>query len=299
MMIHALAVWTALFTGSGFSEAGCANCHPQVAADYARSPMASAATGPEFQAEWAAAGFDPGCRDCHAPRGGGGVGCRACHRGAVHQALTPQVPGVCATCHDAPGESTLRSHARSPAARAQVGCTDCHAGGTTGHRFDGPATPGFLAGAATLRAVWTGAPQPALQVEIRHRAGHALPGGSTGRAVWLLAEGLDREGEKTWQARRRFGWWRHPDGTLREATLPPGRATWTRFQPLGRKDTVAIRLSLVFRFRAGPLERPDPWAVLLDQLELPLPAGHRQPQPPSMPWRSRSRASSGGTGLEK
>ena len=286
-MTPSLALWAVLLAGSGLSEAGCADCHAGVAADYARSPMAGAATGRQFQTEWAAAGFDPGCRDCHAPRGGRGVGCRGCHRGAVHQGSSPQVPGTCATCHDAPGESTLRSHARSPAARAQVSCTDCHAGGTTGHRFEGPSTPGFLAGAATLRAVWSGGPRPALQVEIRHRAGHALPGGSTGRAVWLLVEGLDRDGGKTWQARRRFGWWRHPDGMLREATLPAGQATWTRFEvPVG-DNSVALRLSLIFRFRAGPLDQPDPREVLLDWLDLPLPAMHRPPQQPSMPAKGR------------
>lgn len=237
--------------------------------------MADAASGTDFLAEWDKAGRPDWCGNCHAPSGGRGLVCADCHGTGPHPYPKLQAPGICARCHDAPGESTVRRFLAGPAARRGEDCLTCHlpdpAPGAD-HAFQGPTVPGFLDGAATvrvfLRAEESGGATAVLQ--IRHRAGHALPGGTTGRSVWLLARGLNGDGEEAWTETVRFGWEHHPDRGWLDRTLPPGRPAVIELPGPRRGGAVRLRAELWYRFQPGPFFKPDPRAVRLDLVQVDL-----------------------------
>jgi hypothetical protein len=182
-------------------------------------------------------------------------------------------PQVCARCHDAPGESTVRSLLPSPAANDGQRCLSCHvsaAGG--GHDFQGPTRPGFLADVARLRlSLRRDAEGDRLLVHVRHRAGHALPGGTTGRAVWLLVDFLAREGRPLASFSTRFGWYHDAAQEWRDWTLPPGPGKVIEIAMDRGDETALIEARLIYRFRPGALHEPDPREVVLDRAQFRLP----------------------------
>lgn len=237
--------------------------------------MAEAASGSDFLVEWREKGRPDWCANCHAPSGGKGVVCADCHGSGPHPYPKLQVPGICARCHDAPGESTVRRFLAGPAARRGEDCLNCHLPDTSpgaGHAFPGPSVPGFLDGVATarvfLREEESGGATAVLQ--IRHKAGHALPGGTTGRSVWLLMQGINAGGEEAWMETVRFGWEHHPERGWLDRTLPPGRPAVIELPGLRRGGAVRLSVELWYRFRPGPFLQLDPRAVRLDQVQVGL-----------------------------
>jgi len=174
-----------------------------------------------------------------------------CHSASGHPYATVSVPGACGHCHDAPGENTLRSHALYRERGGNRDCLDCHAkeGDRISHEFAGASRPGFLDGVAELRffvrespGIWN------LLATIQHRAGHALPGGTTGRSVWLVISGLDTEENVLWKKYKRFGWLRTLDGAWLDKTLPPLESTGVEMTVVKKPAVQRIRAELIYRF---------------------------------------------------
>ncbi|BCU06454.1 hypothetical protein [Allochromatium tepidum] len=255
----------------------CADCHAAIVQTFAVTRMAQGAEGEVFRREWMEQGTPEGCLVCHAPSGGAGLSCNDCHGRAGHPYPRLQVPDICARCHDAPGESTVRRFREHPAALQGKDCLDCHlppGGAKAGHGFIGPSVAGFLDDVARLRLSLRHTPNDGALVLIRvsHRAGHALPGGTTGRAVWLTVSGLDAEGITVWRETVRYGWERHGENEWQDRTLPPGPPTSVEIALSTHRTMTRLRAELWYRFRAGDLDTPDPRARLLDAVELDLPS---------------------------
>jgi len=256
-------------------EMPCFECHTSINEAFAGTRMAGAASSADFSAEWRRMDRPAYCLGCHAPSGGKGLICSDCHGAGPHPYPKVEVPAVCGRCHDAPGESTVRRFLAAPAARRGVGCLDCHLGDVSegaDHAFQGPTVKGFLDGVAEVRVFLReegSAPRVAI-VRITHKAGHALPGGTTGRSLWLLVQGVKADGEEAWRETVRFGWEHHPDGSWLDRTLPPGRPAILELDRPERAEAVRLRAELWYRFRPGPLDEPDPRAVLLSHLKLDL-----------------------------
>ena len=253
----------------------CAECHAGIAESFAGTRMAIAASE-RFRRQWQDRESPDYCMNCHAPSGGEGLVCADCHGPGPHPYAKLDVPEVCARCHDAPGENTVRQFRQSPAARKGMNCLDCHLPDKKSgvdHRFEGPSVSGFLDNVAKLRLNMRldESRGPTAVIQVSHRAGHALPGGTTGRAVWSVVKGLKADSAVAWTMSKRFGWEHHPVQGWLDRTLKPGRAAVLELDGLARGDTVRIRAELKYRFRAGPLDREDPREVGLDAVELGLP----------------------------
>lgn len=241
----------------------CSACHRREADEFARSAMARAASSPDFHASQSETGQSGTCRSCHAPSGGNGLVCGDCHGADGHGRATGLAAEVCARCHDAPGENTVRS------AAAGTDCRVCHA---AGHDFQGPSQPGFLDGVARLdlhlrreTENWTAL------LRISHRAGHALPGGTTGRSVWVEIVGRNERGLPVWRDLRRFGWVRDGQGHWKDLSLVRGRPAIVEFAIPNRSGALFVEARAVYRFRPGPFDEPDPRAVVLDSAVRALP----------------------------
>jgi hypothetical protein len=272
MLLWAWVAGSFAASPAGDASSRCPDCHGREAREFGCTRMAVAAGSPEFLEEWGRRGRAGRCLACHAPGGGEGVVCRDCHGGSGHPYPVLATPQICAGCHDAPGEATVRSFKRSPAARRGESCLDCHLpdkGG--GHDFMGPARSGFLEGAARLDISLRrdGAVDTAL-IRIRHRAGHNLPGGTTGRSVWLVVETFSREERPLARSEYRFGWYRDAGGGWLDRTLPPGPGKVIEVALRGGAAAL-IEARLIYRFRPGPLEEADSRDVLLDHAAFELP----------------------------
>lgn len=251
----------------------CPDCHRQEHEAFQRSLMAIAASTADFLREWEGKGRTERCLTCHAPSGGKGVECRDCHGDAGHPYPRLDTPQVCARCHDAPGELTVRSYEQSSAARRGERCSDCHlppAGDS--HDFIGPQRSGFMTGVARLRlSLRRDEKSYTLLVKITHRAGHAMPGGTTGRSVWLLVDTLAKEGRRLSRSALRFGWTHDTDQGWQDMTLPPGPGKVIEIPLKADVEAASIEASLIYRFQPGPLEVPDPRELELDRKRFALP----------------------------
>ena len=255
----------------------CVECHEAISRSFAETRMARAATGERFRVESSRKGFPNHCLNCHAPNGGAGVVCGDCHGTGGHPYPEARVPEICARCHDAPGENTLRGYRQSTAARRGEDCLDCHlsdAGPNNDHHFKGPSSSGFLEGIARLRLFIREdqAGRHMAVVRITHSAGHALPGGTTGRSVWLVVTGLRADETIAWRDEVRFGWEHHGDQAWRDQTLPPGRPAVLELPDISRNGSTRLHVGLYYRFAPGPLSEPDAEMVTLDVVELTIPA---------------------------
>ena len=253
----------------------CTECHPTISRAFSTTRMAHAAASADFVTEWNANGRAAYCIRCHAPSGGEGLVCADCHGPGPHPYPRVPVPQVCSHCHDAPGENTVRSFLSSPAAGRNEDCLSCHLESDTGgpdHAFRGPLTPGFLDDVARVR-VFLRRDSPGVTtavLQITHKAGHALPGGTTGRSVWLTVEGFRRDDTVAWRESIRFGWEHHPGEGWFDRTLPAGRPVVLELPNAARNQADHLRATLWYRFRAGPLEDHDPRTVLLHAQEMGL-----------------------------
>lgn len=267
-------IWNSALAGEGV-QSSCEGCHVEAAAAFGRSAMSRAASTPTFLAEWKHKGEDKACLACHAPSGGAGVQCRDCHGGGDHPFSKLDVPNVCARCHDAPGELTVRSFLQSQALKDGYGCLDCHAESQGGdvHDIAGPSRAKFLTGVGRLRvSVATGPQGDVAVVSISHSAGHALPGGTSGRAVWLVVEGVDDVGVTVWRALTRFGWEHASDGSWTDKTLKPNRTAIVEIGDLHRAGARKLRTSLVYQFTAGEYDAPEAVHEQMDQVEFSFPS---------------------------
>jgi len=267
-------IWmTAVSFAADFTRP-CADCHTKQARAFSGSRMAIAASTRSFLREWKRNGSSVKCLSCHAPSGGAGVVCRDCHRGRAHPVAKVSVPAICARCHDAKGEVTLRSFMQSPAARRGKTCLACHSrreGKVNAHHFAGPAADhAFLRRAATLRMLTarrTGRPVVILQV--RNHAGHAIPGGTTGRALWLVVTGYSSDGERLIRQVARFGWEHARSGEWRDRTLKPGKSAILEV-PVEQTGVRRVRARLIYRFLPGVLAADDHEGIVVDELEMRL-----------------------------
>ncbi len=254
----------------------CVECHAAIVESFSRTRMAKAAIGDDFLAERREKARPPQCLRCHAPSGGAGIVCADCHGRGNHPYAKLTTPAVCERCHDAPGENTVRSYRKSRAVNRAEGCLDCHLTDNTqktDHHFKGPTTPEFLEGIARLRVFFRKADHNhvVMVIQIHHKAGHALPGGTTGRSVWLIVSGLDSNGEQVWRQTMRFGWEHRPDGVWRDRTLPSDRPQVLEIAEAERHGAQQIKAELWYRFRPGAITKPDPRAVRLDAIKQSLP----------------------------
>lgn len=259
----------------------CPDCHQQEYESFRRSRMAVAARTPDFLREWEDKGRVDRCMACHAPSGGEGVECVDCHDDTGHPYSNLEIPGVCARCHDAPGELTVRSYRQSPAAKRGEGCLDCHLDNKRGssHDFEGPTRPGFLQGIAQLRlSLRRDDGGDTLLIGIRHQAGHALPGGTTGRSVWLVVDTLTDEDQLLTRSRYRFGWLHDPDQGWIDRTLQPGPGEVVEIPLQNGIETARVEARLIYRFQPGPLEAHDPREVVLDRTRFALSVGMGESQ---------------------
>jgi len=265
--------WSGALAGES-AQLSCEDCHVEAATAFGRSAMSRAASMPTFLAEWKREGEDAACFGCHAPSGGAGVQCRDCHGEGDHPFSKLSVPEICARCHDAPGELTVRSFFQSQAFKDGAKCLDCHTKDQSGdlHGFAGPSRRvGFLAGVARLRASVAARPQGDVAVvSISHSAGHALPGGTSGRAVWLVVEGIDDAGGSAWRVLTRFGWEHAPDEGWTNKTLQPDRVAIVEIGDLHRAGAQRLRASLVYQFTAGEYDAPEAVHERMDEVELSL-----------------------------
>ncbi|MCW8980425.1 MAG: hypothetical protein OQJ83_03470 [Altibacter sp.] len=222
-----------------------------------------AARTPAFLDEWKQKGNPDSCFDCHSPTHSDGVHCTDCHSTNAHPYPKLHVPTVCVPCHDAPGEITIRSFRDSSAARRGEDCLACHLPDKVlSHDFRGPSRRGFLDGIASLTIAYRRDVEGDIALlRIRHKAGHALPGGTTGRAVWLLVEQVDGQGVRLDEHQYRFGWLHSPTTGWRENTLPPGIGKVIEM-PL-HEAAKMIRAKLIYRFRTGDLDVEDLDQVIL------------------------------------
>ncbi|TAN64896.1 MAG: hypothetical protein EPN20_07920 [Magnetospirillum sp.] len=221
----------------------CVECHRSQADEFAQTAMARAAATPSFLKEWADANSDRSCVACHSPSGSPGIGCPDCHGSDGHPYSAVAVPDACARCHDAPGESTVRMFKISLAARSGTTCLDCHLEAGRGpHAFRGPSDSSFLRNVATIHLVMG---EGRLIVSMRHTAGHALPGGTTGRAVWLVLRGLDARGSQVWDERHRFGWLNDGRG-WQDHTLAPDHGTIVEVEAPERNGAATVEARLLY-----------------------------------------------------
>lgn len=254
----------------------CAECHETISRSFAETRMARAASGEQFQLEWGRESFPDHCLNCHAPGGGAGVVCGDCHGINGHPYPVAMVPETCARCHDAPGENTLRGYRQSTAVRRGEDCLDCHlsdADPSLNHYFKGPSAAGFLDGIARVRLVLREDQFRKLTMiaRITHKAGHSLPGGTTGRSVWLVVKGIRADDTLAWREEVRFGWEHHGDQEWRDQTLPPDRPAVLELPDPDRNGATRLHAGLYYRFVPGPLSGYDPKMVTLDEVELVIP----------------------------
>lgn len=251
----------------------CPDCHQQEHLEFERSRMAVSAKTPDFVSEWESKGQPLHCLTCHAPSGGEGVICRDCHGDTGHPYPKLVTPQICARCHDAPGESTVRSFLQSPAAKRGEGCLKCHLSEEgSSHDFLGPSRSGYLKDVARLHiAMRRDGQNDILLLRISHRAGHTLPGGTTGRSVWLVVEFFTQEMRRLVRSCYRFGWYHDTKLGWRNWTLPPGPGKVLEIPMKNSVDTALIEARLIYRFQPGPLTEPDPREVELDRILFALP----------------------------
>ena len=161
---------------------------------------------------------------------------------------------------------------QSPSALKGEDCSDCHMDmALFGHEFIGPTTPGFLEGIAKLSVAFRQDKDNTMAlISIRHIAGHALPGGTTGRSVWLVTNEMDSNGHITNTTSTRFGWINHETAKWRENTLPAGRNTVVEVPLSNMNRTRLLRIKLIYRFLPGILDAIDSEQVILDELEFSL-----------------------------
>lgn len=245
-------------------DKSCRHCHPQQEAQFSQSAMARAASNPTFIAEWKERDEAHYCLNCHAPSGGQGLQCDSCHSGGEHPYEKIDLQRVCGTCHDSPGENTFRLYRQRPGQLRDRDCLDCHTPGISGfsHHFKALLISSLKRSVARLRMLTTPLhPESQLTIFIEHRAGHALPGGTTGRSAWLELKGYDRQQKLLWQDRVRYGWLHQTDGSWHDETLKPGQATiYRRFY---RQETDRIEARLIYQRKAGDLDLEGLGSVLL------------------------------------
>jgi len=251
----------------------CPECHAKEQREFQRSRMSLAARTAGFIEEWQDKGRPERCLVCHAPSGGEGVSCIDCHGSQGHPYAKLAMPAACARCHDAPGEITVRSFSNSPASRRGESCLDCHQQGEGfSHDFIGPARAGFLADVARLQlSLRREGGGDTLLIRIRHRAGHSLPGGTTGRSVWLQVETFADGEQPLTRQLFRFGWYHDPVAGWRDETLAPGPGKVIELPLESIARIKSIQARLIYRFRPGALDEADPQAVVLDQAVFALP----------------------------
>ncbi|MBF0354861.1 MAG: hypothetical protein HQL43_06455 [Alphaproteobacteria bacterium] len=266
MAICLLAAWPS------WADQDCAACHVEAALQFSDTAMAKAALSDDFTKEWGLSGKSPDCLSCHAPSKKAGIGCIDCHGIGAHPYARLSVPEVCARCHDAPGESTVRSHRVSLARRQGLNCLSCHLKSPKeSHAFVGATDSRILKNAAKLHlALRREADKQMLVVAVRPQTGHALPGGTTGRSVWLTVKGMDLNKSVRWMETKRFGWLVAADGRWEDATLAPDIGVSLDLADPGRKGAVQVEAELIYRFRPGSLEEPDSRQVTISRASMPL-----------------------------
>lgn len=224
-------------------EAGCRNCHADIAREWRASQHASSWSSAAFQAAFALEplGF---CQGCHAPEVPAneavprwaaeiGTGCVTCHvepgtqsiwsasssDGAAHPVRATVAfagPQACAACHEfefpdaavreqpLAMQSTIREHAAS--AYAERSCADCHMPMVDGHRshaFVGAYDHEMLARSLIVTASRAG---DRVTLSLRPgEVGHAVPTGDLLRRLEVRVDAIEPDGRERNLGRRFLG----------------------------------------------------------------------------------------------
>tara|TARA_R110002167_G_scaffold213760_8_gene418387 strand:+ start:527 stop:1372 length:846 start_codon:yes stop_codon:yes gene_type:complete len=221
MLLLAPVMASATAAAPDNAKSDCAQCHPFEVQTYQQSAMSRAAQTTSFKAQWQNAGHLDTCLDCHAPSNNQGVNCNDCHGESIHLNQATMDSNVCARCHDAALENTYRHYRRRPTALSEARCIDCHMRPSplgVDHYFRGLDSPDLLAEAVTLRWLIPDTREPTIQLFIKNQTAHAIPGGTSGRALWLLI----KSHRVDWRALQRFGWLQTEQKLWVDHSLPPG-----------------------------------------------------------------------------
>ena len=270
---------TCIISTLGFADTDnrddCVRCHAQAVQSYQHSQMARAASTPGFVKEWQQNDHAEYCLECHSPSKTQGIVCQDCHAQDLHTVKSVIDETLCAQCHHASGENTFRTFIQSPAARQGAGCISCHLNfEKTGHEFIGPSTVGFMQGVASLRlSIRKQQDELMAIVQIRHTAGHALPGGTTGRSVWVVVEPYDQDCRLISSSHARFGWMRTMKNHMLDNSLAPGKTEVLEFPFPALEKVAGIRARMWYRFVPGALINEDNKQILLDEKRYQLKQG--------------------------
>jgi len=245
----------------------CNRCHLATVTSYERSQMANAAIGQEFLKHWKNDDQSEKCLLCHSPSNTRGIICQDCHSGDGHQQGLADEVSVCARCHDAPGENTVRSYRKSMASMQGLVCTSCHLDfKNTGHEFLGPSTPGFMTDVVNLKlSLRKQQNELNVIIQIRHKAGHSLPGGTIGRSVWLKIDAFDRYCRVIESSQVRFGWLKTQHGDMIDNSLLAAKTKMIEIPILDREKTAGIDARMIYRFAPGAIDLMDEREILLEQ----------------------------------
>ncbi len=275
LALSGIFIMSTLGAADNDNRGNCIDCHQDAVQSYQRSQMARAASTPDFMREWQQNGRAEKCLDCHSPSRTQGIMCQDCHAQDLHTVKSVIDETLCAQCHHASGENTFRTYIHSPAGKQGISCVSCHLNfEQTGHEFIGPSTAGFLQGVASLRlSIRKQQDELSAIVQIRHTAGHALPGGTTGRSVWVVFESYDEDCRVIASSYARFGWMQSIKPHMIDNSLAPGKTALLEFPVSALEKVAAIRVRMLYRFVPGALNNEDDKQVLLDEKRYQLRPG--------------------------
>jgi hypothetical protein len=276
MVLLAIGIITISVSANTDKKDNCISCHQDAVLSYQRSQMAQAASTKGFLKEWQQNGQADYCLDCHSPSRTQGVICQDCHAQDAHTVKPVLNETLCAQCHHAAGENTFRTYLNSPAAKQGAKCVSCHINiKKSGHEFIGPSSAGFMQGVARLKlSIRKQEDELIAIVQIRHSAGHALPGGTTGRSVWIVFESYDKDCTIVSSNHARFGWTKTFNKHMVDNTLAAGKTTVVEFPVSQMEKVVAIRARMLYRFVPGALNNEDNRQILLDERRYELRQGY-------------------------
>ena len=235
----------------------CVDCHPRETASYRQSAMAQATFSSAYQLEQQQQGDPSRCLVCHGPTASSGVTCSDCHE-APHQHRSAAAYGesVCGRCHDAPLENTLRHYRVYRVNHPETLCQDCHLPNIRvgDHRFMGVGSE-LLRGRAVRGSGLIDRAAGKLRLVIDNLSGHGIPGGTSGRSLWLVA--YTAAGPVPLH---RWGWLQDRQGAWLDHGLPPGETRWQLHWPEAAADG---HLGLWLQTRAGDFSyRPGAGVVI-------------------------------------
>lgn len=230
----------------------CEQCHPFETQTFRLSAMSRAAQTTGFLTEWQRENKNTACLDCHAPSSEKGLGCIDCHGSESHVSEPRRQEGICARCHNAPLENTYRHFETRPISLVEKRCIDCHirpSPSGVDHQFPGINDYTLRQSSIFLRWIIHKGEPLTIDILLQNRTAHAIPGGTSGRALWLVI----RYQENAWMPLRRFGWFQDKDRRWFDFSFTTGTSQLSF--PLDRifKEVQYVKVGLWLQTTTGEL----------------------------------------------